>query len=270
MGGAEHTVLHLLYARFFTKVLHRYGLLQFDEPFTKLRHQGMILAADGKKMSKSLGNVVNPDEMVEEFGADTLRLYEMFMGPLEEMKAWNVASMVGPRRFLERVFKLGTKIVETEADTKQESITQQTILKVTEDIENLKYNTAVSALMILLNSLEKEEQIARSVFERFLVLLSPFAPHLSEELWEKMGHTTSIFETTWPEYDADKVVIESVMIVVQINGKVRAQFEAQSDLSEEAMKGLALEQEKVQEYTEGKEIRKIIVVPNKLVSIVVS
>jgi leucyl-tRNA synthetase len=262
-------VLHLLYARFFTKVLHNHGLLEFDEPFLTLRHQGMIMAEDGRKMSKSLGNVVNPDEMIEEFGADSLRIYEMFMGPLDEMKAWKTQNIVGPRRFLEKVWKLSNKITE-ESNAQQESLIQLTTQKVTQDIEAQKYNTVVSGLMMLANELEKEPAIEQSVFERFLILLSPLAPHITEELWQKLGHTTSLFEATWPSYDGSKVLIEKVVIVVQVNGKVRDQFEAEANLSEDEIKTLALVQEKIQPYMTGKEIRKVIVVPNKLVSIVVS
>ncbi|OGI21795.1 MAG: leucine--tRNA ligase [Candidatus Moranbacteria bacterium RIFCSPHIGHO2_01_FULL_55_24] len=270
MGGAEHTVLHLLYARFFTKALRKFGYLYFDEPFRVLRHQGMIIAGDGRKMSKSLGNVVNPDEMTEEFGADSLRLYEMFMGPLDEMKAWNTASIVGLRRFLEKVWKLSGRVGDAPLAKEKEAILHKTIKKVSDDIEELKYNTAISALMILTNELEKEEGIARDAYESLLILLSPFAPHIAEELWEMAGHKGSIFLSSWPEYDETKIKDETVMIVVQVNGKVRDRFEAAADAPEAELKETALASERIRQAIAEKEVKKVIVVPGKLVSIVIA
>lgn len=220
MGGAEHTVLHLMYARFFTKALHRHGMISFTEPFQKLRHQGMILAEDGSKMSKSKGNVINPDEVVELYGADTIRLYEMFMGPLEAMKPWNTASIIGPRRFLERVWRLSQK-VNGDSLGSAEHVFHQTIKKVGTDIESFNMNTAVSQLMICLNAFETLPSIPKSAYEDFLKLLAPFAPHLTEELWHELGHSDSIHKTPWPTFDPAKLESETVTLAVQIAGKTR-------------------------------------------------
>lgn len=272
MGGAEHTVLHLLYARFFTKALMKYGHLDFDEPFMKLRHQGIILGEDGNKMSKSKGNVVNPDQIVAEFGADSLRLYEMFMGPLDEMKAWNTASVVGLRRFLERVWRLQSKVQSPNSKVENrnlESILHKTIKKVTEDIEGLKFNTAISALMILLNEMEKAEDIPLARYEVFLVLLSPFAPHMAEELWHLLGEKKPIFLAPWPTYDPKKIVDDMVTIAVQVNGKVRATLSVANDADEATVKAQALADPKVQTHLAGKTLRKAIYVPGKILSLVV-
>lgn len=272
MGGAEHTVLHLLYARFFTKALAKHGLLHFDEPFAKLRHQGMVLAEDGRKMSKSLGNVVNPDVVVGELGADTLRLYEMFMGPLEDMKAWNTGSVVGLRRFLEKIWKLQEKATgDSESVTGKEitSLLHKTIKKVTEDIEELKYNTAISSMMILVNAMEKESQLPVVSYQLLLQLIAPFAPHIAEELWSQMGNEKSIFLEEWPKCDAEKMADEMKIIVVQVNGKVRANLPLPTGSTEEVVKEVALSDENVRKHLDGKEIRKVIFVPDKILNIVV-
>jgi len=272
MGGAEHTVLHLLYARFFTKALMKHGSLNFDEPFQKLRHQGMILAPDGQKMSKSKGNVINPDQMVAEFGADSLRLYEMFMGPLEDMKAWNTGSIIGVRRFLEKAWKLQDRItydVSRITDKSLESLLHRTIKKVTEDCEELKFNTAISSLMILVNALEKEPTLPATSYQLLLTLLSPFAPHIAEELWVQTGEKKSIFLAPWPKYDTKKIVADSVNIAVQVNGKVRAILTVATSVSEDEVKAQALADPKVQTYIVGKTVRKVIYIPGKIVSIVV-
>jgi leucyl-tRNA synthetase len=274
MGGAEHTVLHLLYARFFTKALAKYGYLNFDEPFLKLRHQGMVLAEDGRKMSKSLGNVVNPDQVVVEFGADTLRLYEMFMGPLEDMKAWNTGSIVGLKRFLDKIWNLKSKIKTQKSklqlkNQKLEILTHQTIKKVTEDIENLKFNTAISSLMIVVNAMEKEHHLSLITYQSLLLLLSPFAPHITEELWFQLGNKKSIFLEKWPKWDKKKIIAETVNIAVQVNGKVRAVLTAEAGANEESVKSLALQDEKVAARLSGKEIVKVIYVPDKILNFVV-
>ncbi|OIP59727.1 MAG: leucine--tRNA ligase [Candidatus Moranbacteria bacterium CG_4_10_14_3_um_filter_45_9] len=272
IGGSEHTVLHLLYARFFTKALMKYGYLEFDEPFQKLRHQGMILAQDGQKMSKSKGNVVNPDQMVAEFGADSLRLYEMFMGPFEDMKAWNTGSIIGVRRFLEKVWRLGQRADNKQQKTKNvslESLLHRTIKKVTEDLEELKFNTAISSLMILMNEMEKSDHISRITYQTSLVLLSPLAPHITEELWSQLGEKKSIFFAQWPKWDTKKIAEESSIIVVQINGKVRATFQMATGSSEAEVKKVALADANVQAYTEGKAIRKIIYIKDKILSLVI-
>jgi leucyl-tRNA synthetase len=272
MGGAEHTVLHLLYARFFTKALAKYEYLTFDEPFAKLRHQGMVLAEDGRKMSKSLGNVVNPDVVVGEFGADTLRLYEMFMGPIEDMKSWNTGSVVGLRRFLEKVWKLQEKVTgNSESVTGKEvaSLLHKTIKKVTEDIEELKYNTAISSLMILVNALEKESQLPVASYQLLLQLIAPFAPHIAEEIWENMGNKESIFLEKWPQYDEEKMMEDTVTVVVQVNGKVRANLLLPSGSMEEVVKEAAMADANVQTHIAGKEIRKVIFVQDKILNVVV-
>lgn len=274
MGGAEHTVLHLLYARFFTKALMKYGYVDFDEPFQKLRHQGTILATDGRKMSKSLGNVVNPDQVVAEFGADSLRLYEMFMGPLEDKKAWNTGSIIGVRRFLEKVWRLQEKVVGSKQkgvseDKNIESLLHQTIKKVTEDIEEFKFNTAISSLMILVNVLEKEPEIQKSRFKILLTLLSPFAPHMTEELWQELGEKKSIFLAPWPKYDAKKIVAETTNVAVQVNGKVRTVLAIATGTTEDEVKAQALADANVKLHIADKTVRKVIYVPGKIVSIVV-
>ncbi|MEA3398495.1 MAG: leucine--tRNA ligase [Patescibacteria group bacterium] len=282
VGGAEHTVLHLLYSRFFTKVLQKYGLVDFNEPFTKLRHQGIILAEDGNKMSKSKGNVINPDDVVKEYGADALRLYEMFMGPLEDMKPWNTKRIVGIGRFLEKIWKLKLKVRSKKLEIKKdiEILLNKTIKKVTEDIESFKFNTAISQMMIFINHLEKEKEIDKNMWEKFLIILSPFAPHLAEELWfhsqkgstapkEDYGAVDSIFKQEWPEYNKKLVVDDKIKLVLQVNGKVRDMIETAADIPENEAKKIAMESDKIKKWTAGKEIAKIIFVKGKLVNVVV-
>jgi len=284
VGGAEHSVLHLLYSRFFTKVLHSLGHIDFDEPFLKMRHQGLIMAEDGRKMSKSLGNVVNPDDEVKKWGADSLRLFEMFMGPLEDAKPWNTKGIVGVYRFLEKVWKLQNKIpnfnpehsgqipnksqIANIQNSKLDILVHKTIKKVSEDIEAMRFNTAISALMILANALEKEEKISLLHYTCYLILLSPFAPFIAEELWSKLGHTESIFMEHWPEYDPAKIQDEEIELVIQVNGRVRDKIQVSADISEGEAKELAKNSEKIKAYIDGKEIRKIIFVKGKLISIV--
>ncbi len=292
MGGAEHTVLHLLYARFFTKALRQHGYLAFDEPFQKLRHQGMILAPDGNKMSKSKGNVVNPDQMIAEFGADSLRLYEMFMGPIDEMKAWNTASVIGLRRFLEKVWSYFNEYIEekklrptaTFGGDMHLSSLHKTIEKVTKDIAELKFNTAISQLMILLNGLRdsdsnREGQEAgyserffdkKEDMESILILIAPFAPHIAEELWEKLGNKKSVFLAPWPKYDPRKIKDETKTIAVQVNGKVRSTIEIAANASEGEVRVLAESDEKVRMALAGKTVWKFIYVPGRIVSFVVA
>jgi len=275
IGGAEHTYMHLLFARFFTKAMHKIGLLPFDEPFLKLRHQGMVLDKFGKKMSKSKGNVVNPDEMVEKFGADSVRMYMMFAAPLEDEVMWNEENIIGVRRFLEKVFALMGKTrtyaeyTRTDADKKSKALLHKTIKKVTEDVKNLKYNTAISAMMILVNEMEKASELQVTDYELLVTLLSPFAPHIAEEIWEKLGNKKSIFEEKWPEADESLMKDEEIEMVVQINGRVRERLIVSADVTEDEAKETALESEKVKIHIEGKEIRKIIFVPGKLINIVV-
>lgn len=269
MGGAEHTVLHLLYARFFTKALRKYGYINFDEPFLKLRHQGMIIGEDNFKMSKSRGNIVNPDDVVSEFGADALRLYEMFMGPLEEMKIWNTNSIIGLKRFLEKVWRLQFKIGEGKGENEIKNLLHKTVKKVTEDIETLHFNTAISQMMILVNGMEREKEVQATDYEALVGIVSPFAPHICEELWNKLGHKESIFLSQWPKYDPDFVKDEEIDLVIQVNGKLRDSLRVSADISEGEAKKVSMESEKLKKYISGKEIRKVIFVKGKLINFVV-
>jgi leucyl-tRNA synthetase len=269
LGGAEHTVLHLLYSRFFTKALKRLGYVSFDEPFLKLRHQGIILGEDGRKMSKSFGNVINPDDYVKEFGADSLRMYEMFMGPLEAMKPWSSQGIIGVKRFLEKVYALQSK-VNDESNSKTENLIHKTIKKVGEDIESFRLNTAISALMILVNELEKQEKLSVTNYELLVTILSPFAPHIAEEIWSKLGHEESIFLEKWPEYDLRLIQDEEIELAVQVNGKLRDVLKVAFDISEAELKEKAMQSEKVKAHLDGKEIRKVIFVKGRLINFVVS
>lgn len=276
VGGAEHAVLHLLYARFWHKVLYDIGVVETKEPFQKLFNQGMILAEDNVKMSKSLGNVINPDEIVTSHGADTLRLYEMFMGPLESEKAWSTNGLDGSRRFLDRIWRLfineeeGTLSdkINGEAGGELEEIYHRTVQKVTEDFEAMRNNTAISQLMVFINECYKVDRVPVAYAEGFVTLISPIVPHLAEELWEKLGHTTSISYVDWPSYDESKLVDDTVEIVVQVNGKVRARINVSKESSKEALEEIALEDEKIKASIDGKEIKKVIAIPGKLVNIV--
>jgi len=279
VGGAEHTVLHLLYSRFFTKVLHNLGYLGFDEPFLKLRHQGIILAEDGRKMSKSFGNIINPDDVVKEYGADALRMFEMFMGPLADAKPWNTRGIIGISRFLEKIWQFYGKIKLVDCGGGKKpcenalnglpKMLHKTIKKVSEDMENLRFNTAISQMMIFMNFAVKFDFMPRAAAEKFLILLSPFAPHLAEELWQKLGNKQSVFKEKWPEYSEALAKDETMNLVVQVNGKVRETIEVSADISEEEAKKLALSSEKIKKWIENKEVVKIIFVKGKLVNIVV-
>ncbi len=276
-GGMEHTTLHLLYSRFWHKFLYDLGFVNTAEPYQTRRSHGMILAEDGQKMSKSRGNTINPDEIIKQYGADTVRLYEMFMGPYSEAIPWNINSLIGMNRFLEKVWNLQTKVETRFIASKPQSITSEsiepllhkTIKKVTEDIENLKFNTAISQLMIFLNKLEKEEKIFTTHYSQFLILLSPFAPHITEELWEILGNRESIHLQKWLEYNKEIIKEKEITLVIQINGKLRDQIKAPVDISEEDAKKLALESEKIKKWIKRKEIRKIIFVKGRLINMVV-
>lgn len=276
IGGAEHAVLHLLYARFWHKFLYDIGVVPTKEPFQKLFNQGMILGENNEKMSKSKGNVVNPDEIVSSHGADTLRLYEMFMGPLEASVAWSTNGLDGARRFLDRVWRLFTveggqvnpKISADSAAASLERVYHQTVKKVTEDYEGLRFNTAISQMMVFINEAYKAEELPKEFMEGFVKLLSPIAPHLAEELWEKLGHTGTVSYQAWPVFDEAKLVEDEVEIVVQINGKVKAKMNVPAKASKEELEQIALDTEAVKEQIEGKTVRKIIAVPGKLVNIV--
>lgn len=275
IGGVEHAVLHLLYARFWHKVLYDLGVVPTKEPFQKLYNQGMILGEGNEKMSKSKGNVINPDDIVNSHGADTLRLYEMFMGPLDAAIAWSDKGLDGSRRFLDRVWRLivkedGTlsdKIVDTNNKSLDKSY-NQTVKKVTEDFDSLGFNTAISQLMVFINDCYKAEEIYKPYIEGFVTMLAPIAPHIGEELWSRLGHTDTITYQPWPTYNESLLVDDEVEIVVQVNGKLRAKIEIPKDLSKEEMQDLALANDNVKMSIEGKEIKKIIAVPQKLVNIV--
>ncbi|MBQ9328064.1 MAG: leucine--tRNA ligase [Solobacterium sp.] len=269
IGGAEHAVLHLLYARFWHKVLYDCGVVECPEPFSKLFHQGMILGENGVKMSKSLGNVVNPDELIESHGADALRLYEMFMGPLEASLPWSTKGMDGARKWLERVYRLAVSdMVTDEATSELEYSYHFMVKKVTGDIETLNFNTAVSQMMIFVNDCYKLGKVNRDMMIGFIKCLSAYAPHLGEELFEQLSGKTGIAYEAWPIYDEAKLVQDKVTVVVQVNGKVRARIETVQDTDAEELKQQALAMEELKPFLEGKEIRKIIAVPNKIVNIV--
>ena len=275
IGGAEHAVLHLLYARFWHKFLYDIGVVPTKEPFEKLFNQGMILGENNEKMSKSRGNVVNPDDVVEAYGADTLRLYEMFMGPLDASIAWSENGLEGSRKFLDRVWRLivdeNNKMrdrITTLNDGKLDKVYHQTVKKVTEDYENLHFNTAISQLMVFVNEAYKVDALPYEYIEGFVQLLAPIAPHIGEELWAILGNEQDLSYAPWPTYDETALIEDEVEVVFQINGKVRAKASVARDLSKEELEKTAMDDESINEQLEGKTIRKVIVVPNKLVNIV--
>ena len=271
VGGPEHAVGHLLYSRMWNNYLYDKGLVPVKEPFKKLVHQGMILGSNGIKMGKRFPEfVVNPSDIVNEYGADTLRLYEMFMGPIEADKPWSMEGVVGSRRFIERVYRLFTENEFTDSNNANlEKVYHQTVKKVTEDYENLSFNTAISQMMIFINACYKESNLPKEYMEGFIKLFNPICPHITEELWEKLGHNETISNASWPTYDIEKTKDDSFEMVVQVNGKVRGKINVSMNTSKEEMEKLALEIPNVQNFTEGKEIVKTIVVPKKLVNIVV-
>lgn len=272
VGGAEHAVGHLIYSRFYTKVLFDQGYVTFEEPFTKLVNQGIILAEDGQKMSKSLGNVINPDDVVKLYGADTLRMYEMFLGPIHEAKPWDTKGINGIRRFLDRVYRLfeGDTVHEgAAADAELTAALHKTIKKVGDDIEALRFNTAISAMMIFINAAQEKAALPTVEAEAFLKILSPFAPHLAEYLWMELGHKTSISLEAWPAFDERLLKSETVTMAVQINGKSRATIELAADADEAAAKQTALANETVQKYLADKDIRKVIYVPGRIINLIV-
>lgn len=275
VGGAEHAVLHLLYARFWHKFLYDLGVVSTLEPFQKLVNQGIILGADHQKMSKSLGNVVNPEEVINQYGADTLRLYEMFMGPLTATKPWSTEGINGIYRFLNRVYEffqeqIRKKKEKSPLDKEVTKTLHQTIKKVTEDIERLNFNTAISALMECLNKFrEKSAKIPKTHLENFLKLLAPFAPFITEELWHQLGHRKSIHKEKWPKYNKKLLEEREVEFIIQINGKLRDKIKIPSDLTEEQIKKLVLEREKIKKFLEKKKIQNIIYLKNRLINFVI-
>jgi leucyl-tRNA synthetase len=269
IGGAEHAVLHLLYSRFWYKFLFDIGVVPQDEPFQKLTNQGLILAEDGQKMSKSLGNVINPDVVIREYGADTMRIYEMFMGPLEMAKPWSTQGISGVRRFLDKVWRTYKKESTGDIPPAVQTLLHKTIKKVGSDIEQLGFNTATSALMIMINELSTLEKLPEEAGQKFLILLAPFAPHLAEELWAKLGHKSSVHKQAWPAYDQHLIVDNEITIILQVNGKVRDKLQVPAGASEQELETFALQNEKVKNFIQGKKIIKKIVIPKKLVNLVV-
>jgi len=275
VGGAEHAVMHLLYARMWTKVMYDAGLVKFSEPFPVLRNQGIVAAADGQKMSKSRGNVVTPDAMVEKYGADALRLWELFMGPFEEATNWNEEGVIGTARYLNRVWSVVRRYVEARCPQGSPALetlkrAHKTIRTVTDHIERLRFNTALAALMDQLNYVQKlaPEELGRFAVESYVVLLAPMAPHVTEEMWRALGHLDSVHLEPWPNYDPELTRDDTVTVVVQINGKVRDRLQVDAGTPEEEVRRLVLDREAVSKYLAGKAPRKVIYVPDKLLSIV--
>jgi leucyl-tRNA synthetase len=285
VGGTEHAVLHLLYARFWHKVLFDLGYLSKPEPFQRLVNQGIILGEDNQKMSKSRGNIVTPDDVIAQFGADAFRCYEMFMGPLEQMKPWSMRGVEGVSRFLARVWRLmmnenqegawelSPGLRDVDPTKEQQKVLHATIKKVTEDIESLSFNTAISQMMIFVNAFIPQrgtETIPISVMRTFLILLNPFAPHLASELWERLGSAGDITGHSWPEYDEKILAEDEIEIVVQVNGKVRDRMQISILATEEEVKSAALAAPKIKELIAKKQIRKVVLVPKKLVNVVIA
>ena len=274
IGGAEHAVLHLLYARFWHKFLYDIGEVHTKEPFQKLINQGMILGSDGEKMSKSKGNAINPDEVIMQYGADTMRLYEMFMGPLTKSKPWDTSGIEGVFRFLNRIWRHSItedrliNIADIEASNDTLKIMHESIKKVTFDLDNYSFNTGISQLMVFHNHLRTLDKIPSSTFNVFIQLLSPFAPHLAAELYERNGHTNEISYVPWPAFDETYLKEDTLTIVMQVNGKVRAKCEVAKDYDKSELEKLALSNENIMTHTQGKTVRKVIIIPNKLVNIV--
>jgi leucyl-tRNA synthetase len=268
-GGSEHTTMHLLYSRFMQKALFDLGHTPVEEPYHLRINRGLVLGPDGNKMSKSKGNVIDPDEQVARLGADTVKMYLAFMGPYgtPQNYPWDMGGIAGLRRFLERVYDLHEKVKE-DASNEVERLAHKTIAKLTSDIENYKFNTAISALMVFINSAEKDG-LTKQSYEIFLKLLAPFAPHLAEELWEKAGHTTSIHTEAWPKADESLLTASSVILGVQINGKARETLEVPHDAKEEEVVASARAHEAIAKRLEGQEVVRVIFVPNRVINFIV-
>ncbi len=263
IGGAEHAVLHLLYSRFWHKFLHDIGTVSTKEPFQKLKNQGLILAEGGQKMSKSKGNVVSPDEIIKKYGSDSLRLYEMFIGPFDEPAVWNERGIVGIRRFLDKVWNISVK----DGEGGEDRLLHRTVKKVTEDLESFKFNTAISAFMILINDWTKRE-VPKGDMETLLRCLHPFAPHITEELWESIGNEPGISVKEWPEHDPELAREEAITFVIQINGKVRDMMEVERGLDEDEIESMTMEREKVKKWLKGKKVQRTVFVKDKLMNII--
>ncbi|MDP3901424.1 MAG: class I tRNA ligase family protein [bacterium] len=274
-GGMEHTVLHLLYSRFWNRFLYDLGLVPVAEPYKKRTSHGLILGEDGVKMSKSRGNVINPDGLVKEFGADSLRLYEMFMGPFDQAIAWDPRGILGTSRFLERVWQIGTTKTTSlhsqvfKDDVGLERLLHQTIKKVSEDIETMSFNTAISAMMIFVNECVAKQTISQSVWQKFVLILAPFAPHIAEELWEVLGNKNSIHLESWPKFDPNKIVEDSFELIIQVNGKMRGKANVPIGTPQDEAEKLALEQSSVKKWIEQKTFKKVIFVKDRLINFIV-
>ena len=277
IGGAEHAVLHLLYSRFWHKLLYDLGYVSTPEPFMKLVNQGMILGEDNQKMSKSRGNVVNPDKVIADYGADSMRLYEMFMGPLEATKPWSMQGVEGVHRFLnkfwrtiidEQTGRLNSNIKDSDADEETQRILHQTIRKVTQDIENFRFNTAISQMMIFVNHISRLETKPKKIIETFVLILAPFAPHIAEELWQRLGNKNTLAYETWPKFDENIAKEKEIELAVQVLGKIKDKITVSIDADEEEIKQKALACPKVASAIEGKQIKKVIVIKSRLVNIV--
>ena len=278
MTGVQTCALPIFYSRFWHKFLYDLGYVSTKEPFKKLVNQGMILGEDGQKMSKSRGNVVNPDQVVADYGADSMRLYEMFMGPLEAMKPWSMHGVQGVHRFLQKAWRLIVdeetgqllaSVQDVEADEETLRLLHQTIKKVGDDVESFGFNTAISAMMILVNHLGRQQVRPKSALESLVLILSPFAPHVAEELWQRLGHADSLAYEPWPRYDANLIQDKEIELAVQVNGKIKDRIVVAADADEEIIKSKALAKDKVVEAIAGKTPRKVIVIKWRLVNIVV-
>ena len=271
VGGAEHAVLHLLYARFWHMVLFDLGVVNCEEPFKKLFHQGIILGPDGVKMSKSRGNVINPDELIQSHGADALRIYEMFMGPLEASLPWSNEGMNGAKKWLERVFRMATNpdAITDEATPELDYVYNYTVKKVTKDIETLNFNTAISQMMIFVNDVYKLGKINKTMLVNFVKMLSTFAPHLGEELYNMLTGEETVAYAMWPSFDEDKLKLDTVEIVAQINGKVKTKLNVPGNLNKDEFQSYVMDLDEVKSLLEGKNPVKIIAVPGRLINIVV-
>jgi leucyl-tRNA synthetase len=272
IGGNEHAVLHLLYARFITMVLHELGHVHFDEPYKRFRAHGLIVK-DGAKMSKSRGNVVIPDEYIDKWGADTFRMYLMFLGPFQEGGDFRDEGISGPRRFLDKVWALVRDACRTHSDdeVRHEVLVKyhQTVKRVTEGMEELRYNTSIAALMELVNALRTESCTQRTLVEGLIIMLAPFAPHFAEESWERLGNATSVFDARWPEWNEALTVEDNVEVVIQVSGRTRSRVSVPRDAEQGAVVEAAQRDAAVRRFTEGKEVRKVVYVPNRLLNLVV-
>ena len=268
-GGMEHTTLHLLYSRFWHKFLFDLGFVPTNEPYKKRTSHGMILAEGGEKMSKSKGNTINPDQIINTVGADTLRIYEMFMGPFDQSIAWDTNNIAGSRRFIEKVWKLQEKVTNIDKEKKLETLIHKTIKKVTEDIEEMRFNTAISAMMILTNEFDKEEKVSKKDYEILIQLLAPFAPHITEEIWNILKNKKSIHLSEWPKFDSSKLVENDITIIVQINGKMRGIMKGSIDMNEDKAKEIAINMPEIKKWIDNKEVKKFIFIKGKVINIVI-